>query len=179
MKDWLRTANHSGDTRWRAGPGAVDAEGRIIGLAGAYEPHRDEITSGDQAQIYQAIMGDAAGQPTWSLLRGTRNLKDNRIPPQGFKAEGADAAHIAPQGVAADANFHARANGRDQVTYRIALGGNRGPLEVQVELLYQSVPPETVTRLLNSTEPAAQQFAQLYAAMDKQPERVEEARLRF
>lgn len=90
------------------------------------EPHRDVITNRSQVQIYQVVMGDAAGQPTWSLLRGTKNLKDNRLPPRGMKAAGASAAHIASQGVDGDANFHRRANGRDEVTYRIALAGTRG-----------------------------------------------------
>ena len=78
-----------------------------------------------------------------------------------------------------DPNFHRRANGRDEVTYRMALGETRGPLEAQVELLYQSVPPETVARLLSSTAPDAREFARLYAAMDQRPERVQEARLKF
>jgi hypothetical protein len=176
---WLhvRVADRYGRVLFESG--TVDAQGRIVGLKGGYEPHRDVITSGSQAQIYQAIMGDAAGLPTWSLLRAATNLKDNRLPPKGFEAEGADAAQIAPRGVGKDANFHTQASGRDEVTYRIALGGKSVPLEVQVELLYQSVPPEAVARLLKSTEPAAQAFARLYATMNKQPERVQEARMKF
>jgi hypothetical protein len=159
--------------------GAVDAAGRIVGLDSAYEPHHDVITSGSEAQIYQAIMGDAAGQPTWSLLRGTRNLKDNRLPPRGMKAAGADAAHILSTGVAGDANFHRKGSGSDEVTYRVPLAGHRGPLDVQVELLYQTVPPETVARLLTSTAPDAREFARLYAAMDQRPEQVQASRSKF
>ena len=176
---WLHVRVTDSEGRQVFESGTVDAEGRLGGLEGALEPHHDVITNHNQVQIYQAIMGDSAGQRTWSLLRGTRNLKDNRLPPKGFKPEGPDAAHVAPQGVEGDPNFHCRANGRDEVTYRIALGPARGPLEVQVELLYQSVPPETVARLLDSTAPAAREFAKLYAAMDKQPERVQLARMRF
>jgi hypothetical protein len=176
---WLhvRVADRAGKVVFESG--AVDAAGRIVGLAGPYEPHHDTITNGSQAQIYQAIMGDAAGQPTWSLLRGTKNLKDNRLPPKGFQPRPEDAPHVASRGVDGDANFHARANGRDEVTYRIALGGTPGPLEVQVELLYQSVPPESVARLLQSKEPAAVEFSRLYAPLDKSPERVQVARMKL
>ena len=55
------------------------------------------------------------------------------------------------------------ASGRDEVTYRIPLGDAKGGLTVEVELLYQSVPPETVARLLKSDEPAAKEFTALYA----------------
>ena len=41
------------------------------------------------------------------------------------------------------------------------------------------MPPETVARLLSSTAPDAREFARLYATMDKQPERVQEARMKF
>jgi hypothetical protein len=176
---WLhvRVTDREGQVVFESG--AVDAEGRIIGPSGGYEPHHDVITNRSQVQIYQAVMGDAAGQPTWSLLRGTKNLKDNRLPPRGMKAAGADAAHIASQGVDGDANFHRRANGRDEVTYRIALAGTRGALEAEVELLYQSVPPESVARLLSSTAPDAREFARLYTAMDQRPEQVQASRNKF
>ena len=43
------------------------------------EPHYTEIRAPDQAQIYESVMGDAAGRPTTGLLTGVRYLKDNRL----------------------------------------------------------------------------------------------------
>jgi hypothetical protein len=50
-------------------------------------------------------------------------------------------------------------------------------LSVEVELLYQSVSPEAVARLLNSKEPLAETFAKLYRRQNKQPELVQHQRL--
>ena len=144
-----------------------------------YSPHRDVITKPDEVQLYQAVMADADERPTWSLLRAASYLKDNRLPPKGFQPKGDDTAHIAVRGVENDANFHARSNGRDEVTYRIPLGEVRGRLVAEVELLYQSVPPEAVARLLRSSEPAAREFARLYARMETRPERVQASQMKF
>ena len=159
--------------------GAVDDEGRIVGLQEDYPPHRDLITRPEEVQVYQAVMGDANLQPTWSLLRAASYLKDNRLPPKGFQPSGQDADHIAVRGVEKDLNFHARGGGRDEVTYRIPLGAAKGRLTVEVELLYQSVPPETVARLLKSDKPAAKEFSAFYALANKRPEQVQMKRVKF
>jgi hypothetical protein len=176
---WLhvRITDRRGRTLFESG--ATDREGRIVGLDDVYPPHRDVITKPDEVQIYQAVMADADQRPTWSLLRAASYLKDNRLPPKGFKPGGVDAPHIAVLGVDSDANFHKQANGRDQVTYHVPISDVRRPLVAEVELLYQSVPPESAARLMKSSAPAASEFARLYAAMDKQPERVQIVRKRF
>ncbi len=50
-----------------------------------YEPHYSKITSSDEVQIYEDILGDANGKVTTGLLTGVRYLKDNRILPAGFR----------------------------------------------------------------------------------------------
>jgi len=69
--------------------GALTAQGLIQGNdndadAGRYEPHYNEISSGEQVQIYESIMGDRQGVPTTGLLSAVRFLKDNRLLPVGF-----------------------------------------------------------------------------------------------
>jgi hypothetical protein len=119
-------------------------------------------------------MADTKGQPTWSLLRGANYFKNNRLPPRGFNSAGTNAASVAVCGGAeTDVNFNAQASGRDEVIYRIALPESKGTLSVEVELLYQSVPPEAVARLQNAKEPAAEIFAKLYRRQNKQPELVQ------
>lgn len=175
---WLHVRVRDARKRTLFESGAVDKSGAIHGVSDGYAPHRDLITRPEEVQIYQSVMADAQGQVTWSLLRGASYLKDNRLPPRGFKASGTDAAVVAVCGGAeSDANFNAQSNGRDEVTYRIALPEAKGTLGVEVELLYQSVPPEAVARLLNSKEPAAETFAKLYRRQNQQPELVQRQRL--
>lgn len=158
--------------------GAVDKSGAIRGVPDGHAPHRYLITRPEEVQIYQAVMADTKGQPTWSLLRGATYFKDNRLPPRGFKPAGTNAASVAVCGGAeADVNFNAQSKGRDEVNYRITLPESKGTLSVEVELLYQSVPPEAVARLLNSKEPAAETFAKLYCRQSKQPELIQRERL--
>jgi hypothetical protein len=124
-------------------------------------------------------MADQKGQGTWSPLRGAAYLKDNRIPPRGFKPLEIDASQIEVCGGAeTDSNFNAGGSGRDQVTYRIDLS-ETGPLTLQVELLYQSVPPESVQRLLKGNAPAAKAFTKLYQRQKHLPEVVSRAELQL
>ena len=160
---WLhvRVSEAGGKTLFESG--AIDANGDITGVRnGSVTPHRDEITRPEEVQVYQAVMGDANGRPTWSLLRASSYLKDNRLPPRGFQPDERDRGHIAVHGVNGDANFNSRASGRDEVTYTIPLPGVNGPVVAEVALLYQAVPPEAVARLLASSEPEAEQFSKLY-----------------
>ena len=176
---WLhvRVLNKQGVVVFESG--AVDHEARIAGLPVAGSPHFDEITRPDQVQVYEAIMAEDSGQRTWSLLRAASLLKDNRLPPKGFHAVGEDARHISPVGVEGDLNFNSSADGRDVVTYRVALAGGSGPVAVEARLLYQSVSPEAVERLLDSRRPLAREFSRLYSSMKLGPELVQEALARF
>ena len=173
----LSVGNARGRTLFESG--AVDKSGAIIGLLNGYGPHRDIITRPDQVQVYQSVMADSAGVETWSLLRGASYLKDNRIPPKGFTLSGPAASQIAVLGGAEnDANFNAGASGRDQVTFRIALS-EPGRLSVHVELLYQSVPPEAVDRLLKADQPAAKAFAKSYRRQSNRPEVVQQVEIKL
>jgi len=160
--------------------GAVDKSGAIRGVSEGYAEHRDVITRPEEVQVYQAIMADAEGKPTWSLLRGATYYKDNRIPPKGFATAGTDTPQVAIWGGAErDSNFNAQSNGRDEVTYRFDLPPSKGILSVEVELLYQSVPPEAVARLLKAKAPAAEAFAKLYGRQNKNPELVQRQLLKL
>ncbi len=177
---WLHLRVSDAGKRTLFESGGFDPAGKIHGVPAGYAPHREVITRADEVQIYQAVMADARGQATWSLLRAASYLKDNRLPPRGFVAGGAHAASIAVSGGAElDANFNAGAGGRDEVTYRLALPGRsersgaKGPLTIEVELLYQAVPPEAVARLFEATGPAAQAFAKMYRRADRRPEVVQ------
>ena len=120
--------------------GAINDAGMILGNdsdvdTSRFEPHYEEITSPDQVQIYEPILGDRANAPTTGLLSATQYLKDNRLLPRGFEKATAP-AEIGVYGSAArDADF---SGGTDRVRYLIAVSGN-GPFTVQAELRYQSI----------------------------------------
>lgn len=49
-----------------------------------YQPHYQDITKGNQVQIYQELIKDSAGYLTTSFLRRVHPVKDNRLRPRGF-----------------------------------------------------------------------------------------------
>jgi hypothetical protein len=121
--------------------GAVTPEGRIVGNdndddGSRFEPHHTEIGRRDDVQIYESIMGDPAGRVTTGLLTGTQYLKDNRLLPSGFDKASAH-PDIAVYGHAAkDPDFTADG---DRIRYSIDASSARGPLTVDVELLFQPI----------------------------------------
>lgn len=50
----------------------------------SYEPHHQLITSAQQVQIYETVMGNTKNNVTYTLLESAQYLKDNRILPKGF-----------------------------------------------------------------------------------------------
>ena len=137
-----------------------------------FRPHYAEITAPDQVQVYEAVMGDPAGKPTTHLLRASRYLKDNRIPPKGFRPDGPHADMTAVCGAAANDAAYSNGSGADAVLYKVPAPSEGAPYTVKVELLYQSVPPEEVAELLASDLPSAMAFRAIYEKADKTPETI-------
>lgn len=146
-------------------------DGRIAGnaaddAAAALEPHYESITAADQVQIYEAIMADTDGAVTYTLLRGARYAKDNRLLPSGFNPATAH-ADVAVYGNARfDRSF---TGGSDDVTYSIELPQVSGPLTVTARLLYQPASYRFVRDLRTDATPAIEQFGRHYDAADKAP----------
>jgi hypothetical protein len=121
--------------------GAVDARGFIVGNDndldhGLFEPHYNLITSPDQVQIYETILGTTEGEVTTTLLYGASYLKDNRLLPAGFDLS-AVIPETATHGLAAeDLDF---IGGGDTLRYQVDVSGASGPFTVMVELNYQSI----------------------------------------
>jgi hypothetical protein len=124
------------------------------------------ITAADQVQIYEAIMADTDGAVTYTLLRGARYAKDNRLLPSGFNPVTAH-ADVAVYGTARfDRSF---TGGSDEVTYSIELPQVSGPLTVTARLLYQPASYRFVRDLRAGDTPAIEQFGRYYDAADKTP----------
>ena len=144
--------------------GRINADGSIVGADGdldpsRIEPHYDLITSADQVQIYEPIMGNTDDQVTYTLLRASQYLKDNRLLPAGFNK------HAAPDdvkvwgGALDDADF---VGGSDLITYRLMLP-QAGSYTVEVELVYQPLQYGYLLDLFkDNDQPAVADFQRMY-----------------
>jgi hypothetical protein len=138
---WLHLTVMDRDGRTVFESGALNTDGSIVGNdndadPAHFEPHYHRITSADQVEIYEPILGDSAGHITTGLLNAVRYLKDNRLLPRGFNKETAD-NDIATVGDAArDPDFKA---GSSRVEYVVPTGSAAGPFRIEAELWYQPI----------------------------------------
>src|SRR6185369_10805754 len=105
-----------------------------------YQPHYTTISRDDQVQIFEELITDAAGNLTTSFMSYKSRVKDNRIPPRGWRPDGPDAGVTRAVGVGNDKNY-SDGNGVSVVTYNVELDNVRGPISVAATLYYQSIPP--------------------------------------
>ncbi len=123
--------------------GALDWDGRIVGAA-ELEPHHQWIRGEQDVQVWEARMGNAAGEATWTLLEASHFVKDNRLLPEGWQDSGPWAHHTRPAGnCLLDDDFHQGAGGSDLVYLMLP----QDPWQLTVRLHYQSVIPEAVDAL--------------------------------
>jgi hypothetical protein len=148
----------------------VDGQGRILDseqVGGPITPHRSQIDSPDQVQIYEAVMEDAEGETTYSLLRGARYRKDNRLLPLGWKSDHPRGAVTTPVATDEDRDFIA---GADAVLYAVKLPRERGPYQVEASLHYQVLGSRYVAELLTNKVREMREFRKLHDAADPRPE---------
>lgn len=120
--------------------GKLNANGSITGNMNdadptKYSPHYETITSENEVEIFEPILGDKDNHVTTALLTATHYLKDNRILPAGFDKKTAS-EDIAVRGKAAeDAAF---AGGMATTHYAIK-AATGGPFQIRAELMYQPI----------------------------------------
>ena len=154
--------------------GAWDEAGEILGLDSIFEPHNDIITSWDQVQIYENVAYDINGDRTYTLLRMAGYLKDNRLPPQGYFANGPAADSTRIEGLAStDPNFNLEGGiegtGGDLVTYLVSGLDPTQIYELNASVHYQSISPRFLDDLFSYDNPQVAAFQQYYLAMDHTP----------
>lgn len=172
-RSWLRLTVTDSSGRIVFESGRVNTDGSIAGNdadvdASRYEPHYDVISSSEQVQIYESVMSDVNGVPTYTLLRGAGYLKDNRLLPLGFnKTVISDDIKVAGE-AAQDADF---IGGADTVTYSVNLPGYGGGLTVKAELLFQPLSYSFYRDLMNdkSSGDLVSKFDGFYGSADKAP----------
>ena len=163
------------------GPALLDsgrplANGKITGNDAdsdltAYEPHYDLINSDEQVQIYEGIMGDVGDNVTYTLLRATEYLKDNRLLPEGFD-KGSAPDDIQVEGTAEyDANF---TGGGDEITYQSTVSGSGGLVTITADLLFQPLSSAAARDFDadSAAGPHVAQFGSYYDAADHTPDHI-------
>ncbi|HRD80172.1 MAG TPA: T9SS type A sorting domain-containing protein [Saprospiraceae bacterium] len=161
-----------GDTLFRSGMLQPDYE--VEGHDPVVEPHYQMITRPDQAQIYEMVMGDAAGQLTTVLLRGYEPLKDNRLPPLGFRTTHSayDTTRIFGNALN-DPDFNkvngVEGTGSDIVRYRISVNGYQGNIRAYATVYYQSLPPKWMEEIFADSTPEIETFRTMFNNADRSP----------
>jgi hypothetical protein len=164
---WLHIVVRDGNGLVVFESGALNRDGSIAGNdndadASKFEPHYADITSAEQVQIYESVLGDTNGAVTTGLLTATQYLKDNRLLPKGFDKRTAE-PEIAVHGHATDdADF---GDGGDRVRYSVALGSAPGPFTVDAELLYQPIGFRWANNLKRYDAAEPRRFTSYYDSM--------------
>lgn len=176
---WLRSKVTDGSGavvyesgRWDTAGRLIDASGMVLPSelpAGPIPVHVDQVRDATQVPIYEGVMADASGDPTFLLLRGEGWVKDDRLLPRGFDTVAAAALEIAPVGVAGDLDF---TGGGDTVHYTLDLPGATGPFTVEVELVYQVLSARWAAEIFTANTPETNSFRTMYDASARGPERV-------
>ncbi len=174
----LLLTNAANDTLYRNG--AWDSSYEVVGHDAQWEPHHDVITTADQVQIYEMVMGDVNGDKTTVLERADVKLKDNRLVPELFSTSHYtyDTSYIANVG-AGDVDFNkddmgVEGSGSDIVHYHVPMNGFIGLVNVHARVWYQSSPPKWMEEMFafNSTE--IDLFRNKYLSADNTPFLVQE-----
>jgi hypothetical protein len=174
---WLELVVRDGGGDVVLHAGTSDTQGRLVNASGAplaseqtggpLEPHRDTITSGDDVVVYEAILADPEGAPTFRLVRAAGYAKDTRLLPPGLTLAEATAARVPAIGAEADPNFDA---GGDSVTLDIPLGDHTGPFTVEATLRYQPIGHRWLEELLSVDTPETRAFGAMIGGLDRSPE---------
>jgi hypothetical protein len=159
--------------------GEHDAAGRIVDRTGSVlpeevalgpiHPHRDVVTSDREAQVWESVMQDGAGAPTFLVMRGETYVKDNRFLPQGWSPTHPSVADTAPRGLGGDTNHGA---GGDLVTYRVNAPAANGPYTVEATLFYQVLSARYADEMFRYRTPEVEAFRAYYEAANRAPETV-------
>lgn len=154
--------------------GAMDENFQLIHEDASYETHYNIITSDEQVQIYEMVMGDIDQEVTTVLERANFHLKDNRIPPAGFTTShpAYDTVQIVGTAVI-DGDFNRLNNvegsGSDILHFHIPVSGNSGELKIAVKLHYQTVSSRWLEHMFSYSSEEINAFSSYYNEADKTP----------
>jgi hypothetical protein len=161
--------------------GEYDGDGNVVNRDPSFEPHRNIITSDDQVQIYEMVMGDVSANPTTVLERADTVLKDNRLAPKGFVNAYGSIDTMRIYGTANDADFNfsgpTEGTGGDVVHFHIPLNGYTGPLLVRTKVWYHAVPRPWLDEMFAYSSPQIDTFRNFYNNANQAPSLVADAEI--
>ena len=156
----------------------------------ACQNHHEVIDSPEQVQIYETLLHSAKHRYSTSFIHGSDVVKDNRLLPRGWKAEGPGpalngeflkATHPGP--VAKKDVRYTDGSGSDEVAYRVNVphGIDPAQLRVQATLYYQAIPPYFLQSLfeLAPNGPATQRLHYICSNIDLKGTPIEDWKLRL
>jgi|GEM_PF-126537 len=154
--------------------GKMDENFNLIHENTDFEPHYNIISNPDQVQIYEMVMGDVNDNVTTVLERAYQHLKDNRLPPAGFKMshQSYDTTRIVGN-AATDPDFNKIENtegsGMDKIHYHIPLNNYYGNVFISARVLYQTVNDKWLNEMFSFSSEAIDTFKSYYDDADKSP----------
>ncbi len=162
-----------GDTLFQSGILQPDLE--VAGNDPQFEPHHNVINDPGQAQIYEMVAGDVNQQFTTVLERAYVALKDNRLPPAGFRTTHSvyDSTLIVGDALS-DPDFNKNSggvegSGADVVHYRVGITGYQGNVSAYATVYYQSLPPRWMAEMFDATTPEIETFRSMFNESDRSP----------
>ena len=168
-----------GDTLFHSG--AYDSDYELTGTDDNFEPHHLTINDPDQVQVYELVPGDVNGDFTTVLEFGAYALKDNRLPPIGFRKDHFTYDTVQIVGAAdsdPDFNFEtAEGSGTDRVVYAVGLNGYTGDINVTSRVYYQSLPLRWLEPMFEESTPEIDAFRPMFQEADHSPVLVKENNL--
>ncbi|MCC6575682.1 MAG: hypothetical protein IT462_18020 [Planctomycetes bacterium] len=178
-RSWLRVRIKDADGKVLWASGTTDGNGMLLGadgkqlpsefIGGPIIPHMRKIEKAGEVQIWEGILADVNGKPTFRLMRAASYAKDNRLLPKGWRDDYEDMAHVKPVGTEGDKDF---VGGSDTVAYSCDVGGAKGALTVDVDLFYQTLSPRYAAEMFGYNTREVREFQGYYEKTDKLPERV-------
>jgi hypothetical protein len=174
---WLHTRVTDGGGAVVFESGQWDAAGRLIdstgtplpseAVGGPVLPHVDQVADPSQVPVYEGVLANGTGDPTFLLMRGEGWAKDNRLLPAGFDLDAAGLLDIAPVGTEADPDF---TGGSDAVHFTIDTAGHDGPFTIEVELMYQALSARWASEIFDTDTPETASFRTMYESVERGPE---------
>ncbi len=160
--------------------GQFDVAGRLIDetgmpmpfelAGGPVAPHVDLVDSPDDVPIYEAVLADINGQPTYRLMRGAGFYKDNRLLPQGWSPVHPNAAVVGPVGVGSDPDWTTPG---DKVDFSVPVDASFAmPLTIDVTLYYQPLSARFAEELFVAGTDETEAFRAMYLRSARAPEQV-------
>lgn len=150
--------------------GQMDENFNLIHEDETFEPHHAVISSEDQVQIYQLVMGDVENNVTTTLLHADHAIKDNRLPPRGFSTDHPSYDTIRIVGLAAsDPLFNPNNQGGDLIQYHIPIQGYSGEIKIEAKVFYQTINNKWLSEMFTYSSDEINTFKNMYEASDLTP----------